>query len=371
MTTNSGGGGSRQPRLIGPDDALSDLSPEVVAAIEARLLNIDAAGTTVTTLDGRAVDPFTGAVSTDAGTIPLTTHIQRQFGTEAAFFVASAVSSEPIDEAVDEEVDPNVAPEQPDQTTIGLPGVREFLGVPNDFQAVKIFDPQQFGQEGPPSTTIIPPEYKPGDEIRAFTGLSVEQIALIQDRMVEAGVLNANSIRAGIWDQEVSAPAMAAIMGQANFDGLTWSAELNNLRDKPLPENALDQFQRQPFTRPNRTEIESDISKSFQQEMFRKPTKAELDDLADMWQNRLRLSHEASQDDRFYEDLAERKRAEGDELVAGAGQRLEEIESPESAFNRHFEAKFGDSIRDIGQREKDIAQGRGLSDQLRFLGSSR
>lgn len=386
------GGGDDEPITVGSDDRIEDLHPAVVAAINERLLNFD--GVTVTTLDGKVVDPFTATVTTDTETIALVTHIQRQFGADAAFAVASAGTTEATETTttgitvastageVDED-DLGEEPEPPPQGTIfPLGAPRLFLGVHNDFQAVTIFDPQTFGLPGPPSSTFITPRYAPGNEVDFFTGLSVEQIALIQDRMIEAGVLDANSIRAGIWDINVDAVAMAGIMGQANFDGITFSEEIDRLRDTPLPE--LEELKRQPFVRPNRAEAEFNISKEFEARLHRKPTKAELDDLADFQEMRLRMSHEAAQDERLLvdgedadgnrvrqldarfgsEQLDIRERARGVDITEVEEELLE---SPQSAFGRFFDSRFGATISRNIQGDKDLRQARGLSDQLRFL----
>jgi len=237
--------------------------------------------------------------------------------------------------------------------------------VGDDFTVSRVTHPPlPEGQVGPPLGVQedVEPRYQEGDQFQEFTGLSTEQIALIQNQMVDSGVAQSSEFRLGVWDA-TSAEHMRGVMGFANLQGMDWIEALQLLEDTPLPAQAKDEFERQPFRRPNRAETEQSISDTFEAQLRRKPTRAELADLVDVWEDRVRFSFEVSEDERQRLDQVDRKRAEGDDrLVPGAGQSLDTPESPQSAFNRIFEEKYGGTIE--RNEDRDRARTRGLS----FLG---
>jgi len=216
--------------------------------------------------------------------------------------------------------------------------------------------------------------YKDGDEIEKGLALSPRTRAWLQGRFVEGGLLPESYPTSGDWD-EASQAALRTTMGRVNRS-LAYAAtsgnpsQFNNYfqtldayeREHAAGVEAATQFERLPFRRPNRAETERTISDNFESQLRRKPTRAELEDLSDVWDERVRLSFEKSEDTRFFRDLAEKARASGEELVPGALEPLDTPESPQSAFNRIFEEKYGGTIE--RNEDRDRARTRGLS----FLG---
>lgn len=135
------------------------------------------------------------------------------------------MARDPIKEALD----------QLKNTPVAAPQTHTYFGVPNDYQPPDQLQHQQVRRDNYVFDVGVPakspsPQYKPGDELKLLQ--TPELVPQIQAQLVNAGLLNAKSVRPGVWDSS-SQSAYKTVLGYANQNGITAQEALQILAGNP------------------------------------------------------------------------------------------------------------------------------------------
>lgn len=163
------------------------------------------------------------------------------------------------------------------------------IGVPDDFVASPQFDLDErtlsiSGGRNVPEG--VEPRYFDGDQFSP-AGLSPENIARIQRRLVSAGLLEDDEYWEGFWDQ-ITASQYGVALGYANQSGKDINQAIDHLiqtlpasvKEARQRRDAARVFQPDPFLKPDNATLAQEVKTMFRQRLGREPRSGELADLA-------------------------------------------------------------------------------------------
>lgn len=198
------------------------------------------------------------------------------------------------------------------------------------------------GRQGPNRSTTVPARFFQGDELNP-AGWSEERRAALQEQMVSAGLLDADSYYVGMWDEN-SIGAYKTILGYSNLWGTDPEETLNRLQ-AALPEalkdgrtdSAAQQRVARVYVKPDYASIAQEVKQTFERRLGRRPRDQELNELAGALSGFYRAQFDAqvAADDAAF---AEEERAE----AAGEtpGNITQQGVDPIARFQQLFDQRY-------------------------------
>lgn len=207
----------------------------------------------------------------------------------------------------------------------------------------------------------MPPQYHDGDQDR-FGTMGFEETLRLQEKLVEAGVLDPGDFSPGTWDN-ASANAMKEIMGIANRHGTSWESSLDRMVEvnKQIGQEAVDEeiLEIKPFTPPSYEEMAETARGTIEGELGRELKDYEVEIMVDKlkgfhresWENDVAIQRAR----RDAQKEAKEKGAPETEPVTQQG-----VQDPTLAY-RAFAREHFEEEMDRDEDVKETAQNRNLS----------
>lgn len=230
------------------------------------------------------------------------------------------------------------------------------------------------GAYGTATELFVEARFRPGDERLFFSNWPEERIADIQNRMVEAGLLQAGDFRLGYWDQ-MSQQAMQQVMAYSNryglhaqedigqpymrgdLGGILWALDLIAAERPDLPEYVPPR----PRT-PDQATLRSIIREEYRSRLGRDPHASEMASFTQYLseQYRLAMNQEALSAERdWVAQMAQQQGPTGqfyrlspeDQALMSDTSPIESID-PISRFEEMFDTRMAPSLEMVSRRGK-------------------
>lgn len=246
------------------------------------------------------------------------------------------------------------------------------IGVPDDFVAQRtvIHGPGDIGMGGPGSfVRPVEPRYFEGDEFSP-AGLDPAQITQIQQRLVDAGLMEPDTYWAGFWDSQ-TAGAYKQALGMANQSGLDVDKALEELA-RTLPESIKEQraqaeaakvFQEPPFVEPDYATLAQDAKSYFRSRVGRDPTEAEMAEWTGVMSNLYRQDFEAE-----VAEMRAQFEAAQDPTKTAEPTTIQGVD-PVARFRQMFDQRFGSEINRLESLDDVRANASNVFASLRTMSS--